>query len=111
MENYLGQDIGKLGFGLMRLPEIDGKTDIEQVKKMVDMFMERGFTYYDTAFVYGNGESERVARRHLLTATPARVFSWPPSCPFSTRTQWRRRYISAFTPPLSARVRAILTII
>ena len=38
----------KLGFGLMRLPSLDpndpGKIDIEQVKKMVDTFIERGFT-------------------------------------------------------------------
>ena len=42
----------KLGFGLMRLPSLDpndpGKIDIEQVKKMVDTFIERGFTYFDT---------------------------------------------------------------
>ena len=74
MENYLGKEIGKLGFGLMRLPEIEGKTDIEQVKKMVDMFMERGFTYYDTAFVYGNGESERVAREALVDRYPRESF-------------------------------------
>ena len=46
----------KLGFGLMRLPSLDpndpGKIDIEQVKKMVDTFIERGFTYFDTAWMY-----------------------------------------------------------
>ena len=30
----------KLGFGLMRLPKKGLRTDIEQVKKMVDLFME-----------------------------------------------------------------------
>ena len=66
MNNYLGKEIAKLGFGLMRLPEKDGKTDIEQVKTMVDMFMSGGFTYFDTAYVYGNGESERVAKEALV---------------------------------------------
>ena len=46
----------KLGFGLMRLPLNDpnkaGDIDIEQVKRMVDLFMERGFTYFDTAWMY-----------------------------------------------------------
>jgi len=46
----------KLGFGLMRLPLIDpndnGSIDIELTKKMVDVFMERGFTYFDTAWMY-----------------------------------------------------------
>ena len=43
----------KLGFGLMRLPSLDpndsSKIDIEQTKQMVDTFLERGFTYFDTA--------------------------------------------------------------
>ncbi len=41
----------KLGFGLMRLPLMDasdpGSIDVEQVKKMVDIFIENGFTYFD----------------------------------------------------------------
>ena len=74
MENYLGKEIGKLGFGLMRLPSKDGKTDIEQVKTMVDMFMEKGFTYFDTAYVYGNGESERVAKEALVDRYPRESF-------------------------------------
>ena len=60
MSDYLGKETGKLGFGLMRLPKLaDGTTtDIEQVKKMVDLFLESGFTYFDTAFVYGNSEED-----------------------------------------------------
>ena len=50
--NYLGEDIKKLGFGLMRLPQKDGKIDIEQTKKMVDEFLAAGFTYFDTAWAY-----------------------------------------------------------
>ena len=47
--SYLGEDIKKLGFGLMRLPQLeDGKIDIEQTKQMVDLFLEAGFTYFDT---------------------------------------------------------------
>ena len=45
---YLGEEIKKLGFGLMRLPQKDGVIDVEQVKEMVDLFMEEGFTYFDT---------------------------------------------------------------
>lgn len=74
MENYLGKEVGKLGFGLMRLPEKDGKTDIEQVKTMVDMFMDSGFNYFDTAFVYGGGESERVAKEALVDRYPRESF-------------------------------------
>ena len=43
----LGDNIKKLGFGLMRLPRVEGSEDvidIEQVKQMVDEFMAAGFT-------------------------------------------------------------------
>ena len=51
----------KLGFGLMRLPKIDDEIDIEQTKKMVDMFLDAGFTYFDTAWIY-NGSEEAIRK-------------------------------------------------
>ena len=49
-EKYFGEQIPKLGFGLMRLPQLADETiDIAQVKQMVDAFMAAGFTYFDTA--------------------------------------------------------------
>ena len=39
---YLREEIKKLGFGLMRLPQKDGKIDIEQTKTMVDKFLDAG---------------------------------------------------------------------
>ena len=51
----------KLGFGLMRLPLTntnDQKSvDLEQVKKMVDTFLAKGFTYFDTAYMYHDFQS------------------------------------------------------
>ena len=57
MSDYFGKDVPKLGFGLMRLPKKGLGTDVEQVKQMVDLFMEAGFTYFDTAFVYTGSEA------------------------------------------------------
>lgn len=60
---------GNLGFGLMRLPQkSDNPTDIDidTLKKMVDLFIERGFTYFDTSYVYHNGESERAINKALV---------------------------------------------
>lgn len=65
---YLGESIGKLGFGLMRLPQKDGKIDIEQTKKMVDRFMDAGFTYFDTAWAYAG--SENAIREALVERYP-----------------------------------------
>ena len=60
----------KLGFGLMRLPLSDPKeqsrVDLEQVCAMTDTFLDRGFTYFDTAYVYHKGESERVAKEAIV---------------------------------------------
>ncbi|MFI3212647.1 MAG: aldo/keto reductase [Eubacteriales bacterium] len=71
---YLGEEIKKLGFGFMRLPELNGETDIEQVKKMVDSYMEKGFTYFDTAYVYGNGISENAVKRAVIERYPRESF-------------------------------------
>ena len=66
MKDYFGKPIKKLGFGLMRLPLVskqpDSDIDLEQVKEMVDLYLERGFTYFDTAFVYNEGKSEEAFR-------------------------------------------------
>jgi predicted aldo/keto reductase-like oxidoreductase len=56
----------KLGFGLMRLPENDGVIDHEQVCRMVDKYMDAGFNYFDTAYVYHGGKSEVAAREALV---------------------------------------------
>jgi len=71
MQNdYLGKNIPKLGFGLMRLPMLNNKIDVEQVKKMVDLFLAKGFIYFDTAYVYNNGDSERAIREALVDRYP-----------------------------------------
>ena len=69
----------KLGFGLMRLPQNDpnnaADVDVEQVKKMVDLFMERGFTYFDTALMYNGFASEAVAKEALVDRYPRDSFT------------------------------------
>ena len=62
MERYFGESTPKLGFGMMRLPETEHTHDIEQIKQMVDLFLDAGLTYFDTAYVYlGSEESTRKA--------------------------------------------------
>ena len=69
---YLGEEIKKLGFGLMRLPQKDGAIDIEQTKTMVDMFLKEGFTYFDTAWAYKG--SEDAIRQALVERYPRDSF-------------------------------------
>lgn len=66
----------KLGFGLMRLPKLpSGKIDAEQVAQMTDLFMAAGGTYFDTAYVYDNGESEEVTRKALVERYPRESYT------------------------------------
>ena len=67
--NYFGKEVPKLGFGLMRLPRLeDGSIDVPQVSEMVDLFMEAGGTYFDTAFAYQG--SEEAIRKALVERYP-----------------------------------------
>lgn len=73
--DYLGKDIPKLGFGLMRLPtNKDGSIDIPQTCKMADLFLENGFTYFDTAYGYSDGESEKAVKKVLVERYPRDKF-------------------------------------
>lgn len=69
----------KLGFGFMRLPlkNPDDQTaiDYETLNKMVDTFMERGFTYFDTAWMYMGYESEIAIRESLVKRHPRNTFT------------------------------------
>jgi len=58
------------GFGFMRLPMIGEEVDLEQVTKMVDLFMEKGFNYFDTAHPYLEGKSEIALRESLVKRYP-----------------------------------------
>lgn len=83
MASYsIGEDgahgIKKLGFGLMRLPKVGEAIDVEQTKQMVDLFMDAGFTYFDTAWAYAGSEDairealvERYPRESFQLATKA----------------------------------------
>ena len=64
----------KLGFGLMRLPLTDPNDqrsiDIEKTCEMVDTFLSRGFTYFDTAWMYCGHASEDATKRVLVDRYP-----------------------------------------
>lgn len=68
------QKMPKLGFGLMRLPEKDGEVDVSRVCEMVDAYLQNGFNYFDTAYVYHSGKSESVAKAALVDRHPRDSF-------------------------------------
>lgn len=69
----------KLGFGLMRLPRLDpndeGSIDLEQTKQMVDAFLQRGFTYFDTAWMYCAFKSENAVKDVLTSRHPRESYT------------------------------------
>lgn len=64
----------QLGFGMMRLPLLDENDqtsiDLEQVTEMVDAYMESGFNYFDTAFVYHEGVGESTFKKTVVDRYP-----------------------------------------
>lgn len=68
-----------LGFGCMRLPLLDKNDqtsiDFDQFNQMVDHFLERGFTYFDTAYMYHNFTSETALREALVKRHPRESFT------------------------------------
>ena len=71
---YLGESIPKLGFGAMRLPKKGDAIDLDATKQMVDQFMAAGFTYFDTAFNYMDGNSEGAIGEALVKRYPRESF-------------------------------------
>lgn len=69
----------KLGFGMMRLPLLDPdkptSIDTEQTKKMVDSFLEQGFTYFDTAWMYHSFQSENAVKEVLVDRHPRESYT------------------------------------
>ena len=78
----MDKTIGRLGFGMMRLPKKGDGFDIEEVKKLVDAFMVSRFNYFDTAFAYPGNEEvvkaalvDRYPRKSYYLATKCAIWS------------------------------------
>ena len=68
----------KFGFGCMRLPltNADDPTSVNQelFNEMVDIYMEKGFNYFDTSYAYHNGTSETAMRKAIVERYPRESF-------------------------------------
>lgn len=62
------------GFGFMRLPMQGDEVDMAATSAMVDVFMEAGFNYFDTAHGYVGGKSESALREALVKRYPRESF-------------------------------------
>lgn len=68
----------KFGFGCMRLPTTDDNdpTSVNQelFTQMVDLYMEKGFNFFDTSYAYHDGTSETSIRKALVERYPRESF-------------------------------------
>lgn len=60
----------KLGFGCMRLPLLNKEDqtsfDTKTLNQLIDAFLEKGFTYFDTAYTYHGYHVEEAVRKALV---------------------------------------------
>ena len=80
----------KLGFGTMRLPTLSADQkdiDYEQVNKMFDEFLNAGFNYFDTSYVYHGGASEPTIKKCLTSRYPREKFILTSKLPIFKITQ------------------------
>ena len=74
----MDKNVGKLGFGMMRLPRKGDGIDIEETKKLVDAFMISRFNYFDTAFAYPG--SEEAIKEALVNRYPRKSYYLASKC-------------------------------
>ena len=62
--DFLGEKISLLGFGAMRMPLIssdpNSPVDEEHVARMIDYALKHGVNYFDSAYPYHGGQSDRI---------------------------------------------------
>ena len=66
--------MNKMGFGFLRFPQQENGLDWEAINQMVDAFMARGGTYFDTCYTYLKGLSEEAIRRCVTERYPREKF-------------------------------------
>ena len=69
----------KLGFGMMNQPRMnaadDGSAGLKEMNEMVDLFLKKGFTYFDASYVYYGQQSEKTAGECLVKRHPREWFT------------------------------------
>ena len=70
----LDMELSPLGFGVMRLAKNQDGTFPAEVHKLLAAAYERGINYFDTAYPYLGGSSERLIRDALVDRYPRESF-------------------------------------
>ena len=102
----LDWEVSEIGYGMWGLAGWKGHEDTE-VMKSLDLAVERGVTFFDTAWGYGEGLSEQILREvikrhptkdfHYGTKIPPKNFNWPSSPAFSLKDCFPYQHIIDYT--------------
>lgn len=74
MKNLFPEIKKNFGFGCMRMQTKGDDVDYDEFRQMIDIFMENGFNYFDTARIYFDGKSEIALRECLTSRYPRDAF-------------------------------------
>ena len=91
----------KLGFGCMRLPVVGeghARIDLAEFERMADEFLDRGFTYFDTAWMYHEQASERAVGEAVVARHARDSFTLATKMPLSMLSDAARRELARSFP-------------
>ena len=71
----LGVSIPQLGLGCMRLPTDNDTIDYAHAQKIVDYAMKNGVNYFDTAYMYHDGEAQYFFGQSACQISTGKLFS------------------------------------
>lgn len=80
-------DVSRLGFGCMRLPETNTGIDYDEALRMAEYAINNGVNYFDTAYVYHNGNSETFVRKVIEKFGRDKIFVADKLPMFNVRTE------------------------
>ena len=73
--NLIPPKKARLGFGIMRLPQLDnGEYDMQLIQKMFDEYMQSDFCYFDTHPGYCKRKSQSIVRELVVKRYPRESF-------------------------------------
>jgi aryl-alcohol dehydrogenase-like predicted oxidoreductase len=99
-------DISEVGYGMWGMAGWTESSDIQSAKSL-DLAVENGVTFFDTAWGYGEGHSEellgQLVRRHpnkkIYTASkiPPKNFKWPAKSSYAFEDSYPTSHIVEYT--------------
>jgi aryl-alcohol dehydrogenase-like predicted oxidoreductase len=102
----LGWQVSEIGYGMWGMGGWTGSDDTESAQSL-DRAVELGCNFFDTAFVYGMGRSEKLLgamlkrhpknRLHVATKVPPKNWKWPGSAEVSASDTFPYDHIVEYT--------------